>query len=139
LCFLERSAATTASSASSGGLKQAEAVGSPLPIARTGRGPEASTAEKTRSSTARMLMLPAVASGAPADCRQMLHGRPSIFSRGALSLFSQRKFSFRTWPAAYVPKFFFKKSFKKSLFFLKKAKDFNLSLQKDRKLQRKAW
>jgi hypothetical protein len=63
-----------ASSASGGGLKEAQAVGSPLPSVSTGRGPEASTEEKTRPSTARMLMLPASASGAPrADGREICH------------------------------------------------------------------
>ena len=62
-----------ASSASGGGLKQGKAVGSPLPSVSTGRGPEPSTDEKTRSSSARILMVPAASSGVPADGLEILH------------------------------------------------------------------
>jgi hypothetical protein len=69
----ERSASTMASSASDAVRKQAEAVGSPPPSIRTGRGPEASTKEKTRLSTGRMLSSPAAASGVSAGSREMHH------------------------------------------------------------------
>lgn len=73
MCFLERSASTTASSASGAVRKQAEEVGSPWPSGTTGRVPDASTEALRRLSTERMLMLPAAASGVPADGRKKRH------------------------------------------------------------------